>query len=113
MKFSHKGYVCEITSVSFHFTATICVSDTEQGKTFLDFAKSRVSEVMANYFLEELKAEFINLVERFTRVFGEDFPLYPKPELPYTKLRILPFYTRIPVGNKPRQSRKFQMKQAA
>jgi hypothetical protein len=113
MKFSHKGYVCEIASVSNYFKATVCISDTAQGKTFLDFAKSRVSEVMANYCLEELKAEFINLVNRFDRVYGEDFPLYPKPELPDTKLRILPFYTRIPVGNKPRQSRKFQMKQAA
>lgn len=101
--FSHKGYVCEIAFISNHFRAIVCPSNTEQGETFMDFAESRVSAVMANEDIGELKTEFVNLVNRFIKYYGTDFPIYPKPDVKNNKIYKFPLYTPIPIGNKPRQ----------
>jgi hypothetical protein len=88
MKFSHKGYKCTISYQSHYFAAAVHVSSIKEEKAFREYAESRLSEVLIDLTVEEVKIQFIYLVERFLRSYEVEYPLYPKPELPNAKIDV-------------------------
>jgi len=89
MEFTHKGYKCTISYQSHYFAAEVHVSSIKEEKAFREYAESRLSEVLVDLTVEELKIQFIYLVERFLRTYEVDYPLYPKPELPNAKIDVM------------------------